>query len=391
MNVVAREVCSTCRRPVPVCYCRHVTKIATRTRVVLFQHRRERDVPINTARIASLCLPEAELHVGVRFSGTRALERALSDPARPPILLYPGPGATDVEASPPKTPVTLVVIDGTWWQAKKVLRENPELAALPRYAFRPGRESEYRIRREPKDDYVSTIEALVHVLGVLEQDRPRLEEMLAPFRAMVEAQLDFAARRPTPRRLLRKRRAAPADPRARLPELLRSGADRLLCIHGEANAWPYGTPERSEGGDELVSWSAYRPATGETFHRFVAPTRALAPRTTHHLAVRAEEILSGASTQDLFAAWRAFVRPDDVVCSWGTYAPGLFLRAGGTLGDSFVDIRRAARLFALAKVGTMDGFLARLEIPTAARDDVPGRAGKRLAQLVAITAALAQG
>jgi DTW domain-containing protein YfiP len=380
-------MCEACRRPLSVCYCAHVTKIATRTRVVILQHPRERDVPINTARIASLCLPDAELAVGVRWEGTSVLARALSDPSRPAALLYPGVGAIDVEASPPAGPITLVAIDGTWWQAKKVLRENPTLAALPRYAFRPPRESEYRIRREPREDYVSTIEALVHVLSILERDRDRFAQMLAPFRAMVDAQLDFAARNPTPRRLTRRAGArTPVDPRARLPALLRERANDLVCVHGEANAWPYGTTERNSGGDELVQWSAYRVATGEIFHRFVAPSRALAPATSRHLEVDGASILGGVPPGELFAAWSRFVHANDVLCSWGTYAPGLFLRAGGALGGPHVDIRRAARLYARSNVGTMDLFLARAALgPTAAPcAGVAGRAGTRLGQLVAI-------
>src|SRR4051794_894242 len=117
-----RAVCARCRRPESFCYCRHVTQLETATRIVLLQHPRERDVPIGTAGRASLCLPTAELHVGVHGRGSSALQRALSDPSRPAALLYPGEGAVDVVRNPPRTPVTLVVVDGTWWQTRKVVR-----------------------------------------------------------------------------------------------------------------------------------------------------------------------------------------------------------------------------------------------------------------------------
>src|SRR5882724_229278 len=125
-----RAVCIRCRRPESVCYCGHITPLESTTKVVLLQHPRERDVPIGTARMASLCLCDAELHIGVHWRGSSALPRALSDPARPAVLLYPGRGAIDVVQHPPETPVTLIVVDGTWSQTKKVVRENPELAAL---------------------------------------------------------------------------------------------------------------------------------------------------------------------------------------------------------------------------------------------------------------------
>jgi DTW domain-containing protein YfiP len=59
--------------------------------------------------------------------------------------------------------------DGTWWQARKLLKLNPALAALPRVAFLPRKPSAYVIRREPAD-FASTIEALAEVLRVLEPE-----------------------------------------------------------------------------------------------------------------------------------------------------------------------------------------------------------------------------
>jgi DTW domain-containing protein YfiP len=378
MPVPAREVCRACRRPVRVCYCRFVTRLATRTRVVILQHPRERDMPINTARIASLCLPEAEVHVGVALPAS-----LLADP-RPAVLLYPGPGAIDVEREPPPGDVTLVVVDGTWSQARKLVRLNPALAALPRYAFRPPAPSEYRIRKEPQDDFVSTLEALVHVLGVLEGDRERFAPMLEPFRAMVATQVAFATSSDRRARDRRPRARAPRDPRARLPAILRERARDLVCVHAEANAWPYGTPERASNPEELVQWAATRPATGESFEAFVAPVHALCDKTSWHLGVDAGTILGGATREALRDRWAQFLRPDDVVCGWGSHPLALFEAAGGLLPDARVDVRLAARVFTHEAVGTMDAFRERIGIEPAPRAGA-GRAGARLATLAAVT------
>ena len=87
-------------------------QLPTTTRVVLLQHPRERDMAIGTARMAHLCLPNSELHIGVDFEAQAEVTRALSNPERPAILLYPGEGARDVVKEPPTGPVTLVVVDG---------------------------------------------------------------------------------------------------------------------------------------------------------------------------------------------------------------------------------------------------------------------------------------
>jgi hypothetical protein len=331
--------------------------------------------------MAALCLPNAELHVGVRWAGSAALTRALSHPARPAVLLYPGEGAIDVANHPPPGPVTLVVVDGTWWQARKVIRENPELSALPRYTFTPPTPSEYRIRKEPDATCVSTIEALVHVLGVLEGDRERFYALLAPFRAMIDAQIACAQRFDQAR--IRHERG-PRPPRRRLPLALLAHGGNLVCVSGEANAWPYGSSERAARyPEELVQWLAFRPRTGERFELVKAP-RHLAPMTPVHLALSSRTLESGCTGELLRRQWRAFVRDDDVLCSWGTYATTLFAAEGGHLPPVRLDLRQVARAYIHGRFGTLDELMVRLGVGSSPALG-PGRAGERLGPLVGLT------
>lgn len=380
-----REVCLRCRRPRKVCWCSHLTSIDTRTRVVLLQHTRERDVPIGTARMASLCLPNSELHVGVNFAGSSALAAALDDPQRPAALLYPSEGARDVATDPPEGPITLVVVDGTWWQAKKLIRENPQLAALPRLAFTPKAPSEYRIRREPLPEYVSTIEALVHVLEALEDAPGRFDAMLTPFRAMVDMQLEHTRARQGARSRHRK---GPKPAKKNAMSRMRDQHERLVCVMAEANAWPYRMPDGSRSPpDEIVLWTAHRPATGETFSFVVRPEGALAPNTATRIGMSEEALLAGGTREELFAAWDRFIRPDDELCTWGPFGTRLFAASGGTLPARRFDVRQVARDRVQGKVGSMDDVLRSL-----GREELPGplavgRAGLRLARLAAIVEA----
>jgi DTW domain-containing protein YfiP len=380
-----RATCLTCLRPESTCYCRHVRPVETRTRVVILQHPRERDVAIGTARMASLCLPGSELHVGVDWSDSPALRRALSDPSRPAALLYPGRGTIDVREQPPQGPITLVVVDGTWWQAKALVRDNPVLAALPRYSFTPDVPSQYRIRREPEPTFVSTIEALVYVLGALEGEPARFEALLEPFRAMIDRQLECEAlHRGQGSRHGRRPGPAPAPPR--VPPCMRDRAGDLVCVHGEANAWPYGTPERAGHGDELVHWVAERPATGEVLDVVLAPRHPLAFATPSHTRLSAETLAAGRSAVELATAWQAFVREADIVCSWGHYATRLFEALGMAMPRERLDLRHAARVHAKGKVGTLEDFVAKLGA-TPSPPAAHGRAHARLAELTAVVRA----
>jgi hypothetical protein len=297
------------------------------------------------------------------------------------VLLYPGEDAIDVASQPPAGPVTLVVVDGTWWQARKVIRENPELSALPRYTFTPPTPSEYRIRKEPHAACVSTIEALVHVLGVLEGDGERFHALLAPFRAMIDAQIACAERF---RQARTRHDRGPRPRRRRLPPPLLAHGGNLVCVAGEANAWPYESSERAaQYPEELVHWLAFRPSTGERFELVKAP-RHLAPMTPVHLALSGRALESGCTGELLREQWRAFVRDDDVLCSWGTYATALFAAEGGFLPPARLDLRQVARAYFNGRFGTLDELLARLGVGSSPALG-PGRGGKRLGQLVGLT------
>jgi DTW domain-containing protein len=373
-DVTPRAVCERCRRPLTVCYCAKLTELPTQTRVVILQHPRERDKAIGTARMASLCLPGSELLVGVRWDSHPGLLRALADPVRPAALLFPGPGAKDILTDGPSQPITLVVVDGTWSQAKNLVRDNPILKSLPRYAFAAPEPSEYRIRKEPSVEFVSTIEALMHVLGVLEGQPERFRALLEPFRAMVDAQLQCQADRPA-RRYRQPRGERPVRPR--LPEALTSRFDDLVCVVGEANAWPYHS-DRANIPDELVQWVAYRPSTGERFEQLAAPEFELSPNTTFHARLPEEALRSAGTRGSLLAAFSTFIRPTDVIASWGHYSTNLFIASGGALTER-LDLRALGHRLTNKRMGSLETVAATVGPPVQPLGK--GRAGIRLAAL----------
>ena len=62
-----------------MCYCAALPQLDTATRVVILQHSRERHMALGTAGMASLCLPQASLHVGMRWDDSAPLLRADSN------------------------------------------------------------------------------------------------------------------------------------------------------------------------------------------------------------------------------------------------------------------------------------------------------------------------
>ena len=387
---VPREECPACRRPRVVCYCAHIVPIETRTRVVMVQHRKERDMPIGTLRMAELALPNSAVYVGV--DGLDDDPRLQAELARPnTYLLFPGPDAIDVNdlAREPRaedSPITLVVVDGTWWQARSLLRRNPSLAALPQIRFTPPRPSDYRIRKEPADHCVSTVEAIAYLLGALEGGFPRFEPLLAPFRAMVDTQLQYVAERrggPSRHAASREKRAA----RPTLDAKLRARLDDLVCIHAEANAWPTADGKRHDA--ELIHWCAVRPGSDERFESVLAPRQPLSPATLRHTLLDEAWFAGGESLEAMKARWQAFLRPTDVLVTWGGFAVGLANQDGIPLPAERLDLRHATTRLAGARPGGQEAWLARRGVPEPPAMGA-GRAGERVAQLVATTRDLAK-
>ena len=360
-------------------------KLETKTRVLLLQHPRERDMPIGTARMAHLCLSNSELHVGVDWQNSTALRSAIADPARRAMLLYPSDGAADVASKVPSTPVTLIVVDGTWSLTRKMVRQNPILAGLPRLSFQPSAPSNYRIRREPKPNFLSTIEALATVLGVLEGDPENCQRLLEPFRRMVDRQIELRElNRTLPCRHAIKQQRIP-----NIPPALRERKDDIVCVVGEANAWPYRSLEtRDAYPDELVHWVAWRIATHEAFEFIARPRYPLAPNTTQHIALGPERLERGGSFDELRSNWRSFVRDTDILCSWGCYATGLLAADGGYLPQLRFDLRALSKDLLKRKLGTMDRFLGGTDEGSSLAS---GRAGVRLRQLVQIAQCFSEG
>jgi DTW domain-containing protein len=382
---VARETCARCRRPAVVCYCEHLPRLPTRTRVMVLQHPRERRVGIGTARMAQLALPNSVLRVGIDFSVDPVVTATLAGPS-PSYLLFPGPEARDVRELRLDQPITLVVVDGTWSQARTLVRVNPALAALPRIAFTPRHPSDYdRIRREPADFCVSTIEALTEVLNILEPDAEPFDPMLVPFRAMVDRQERFATEICSSRHA-RRLRAPGAAPPLTLATRLAADWSRLVCIQGEANGWPARDPARHD--PEIVHFVACRPATGACFEAVVAPRRPLAPLTPRHIELDRARLEGGISVAAWQQSWQAFTRADDIVVQWGSFYTNLAAAEGLTLSRRRFDLRGELTQSALRpRGGTLEECVAFLGAPVTPLG-FDGRGGRRLAELVTVLTAL---
>lgn len=377
-----REVCLRCRRPKTVCWCDAITRVPSQTRVVFIQHPRESKVPISTCRMAHLSLPNSELHIGLRAEGNPSLEALANQDGV--AVLFPSESAVDVDAltAPPKT---LVVVDGTWSNAKKVVEKCPVLSKLPRLKFFPDQPGNYRIRKEPEAHCLATIEATAFVLDRLERAPGRFTPILTAFDAMVEKQLDYIrdSNAAGSRHKLRKaRNTVRIDPLALLKDR------ELVVVFGEANAWPLCDPERPQPDDpELVQLVAERLSTGERFVQLLKPARRLGPRVPQHLDLTAAQIETATERADVFAKWNEFLKPGDLQLGWGSFCRDLLAREGQAPHD-FLNLRAVFSRLVPGPPGSVEGLAERFG---GVLSEGQGRAVRRLDALSFVTRAALEG
>lgn len=173
--------CPRCSLRVALCMCAHLTKLETRTRVVILMHAQEAEKTTNTGRIAHESLSRSELRVYANRAGP-VPERPW-DPSTQPALLFPTSGARPLESLRDGPPVTLLVPDGTWRQAARLRRRVGATGEVPFVAVPDGPGLLSKLRTGHRDGHLSTAEAIARALGVLEgpEAQAHLERALAIF------------------------------------------------------------------------------------------------------------------------------------------------------------------------------------------------------------------
>jgi DTW domain-containing protein YfiP len=195
MESMPRTFCTKCKRPAKVCICPGLPSelIATETEVLVLQHPGEfrSRKTISTTPLIPLVLQHCTIRVGYSFDAPdlAPIREALAR-GQTPLLLFPGSdaisldeGTATLNSSSSSFPANdaadnettsasrhlLILVDGTWTQARRMIRESPSLmACCQKVEFTSPEKSIYdAIRKEPEKHCLSTLEccaqALIHL------------------------------------------------------------------------------------------------------------------------------------------------------------------------------------------------------------------------------------
>lgn len=187
------------------------------------QHPAEERRCLRTAPILKLGLAQGKCLIfkGKRFS---RLEPALKEILTAPntLLLYPSNDAIPIEDIPRNEgPFNIVLLDGTWQQAKAIYTGNNTLHQLRQVKLLPRGNSNYIIRTQPHEKCLSTVESAVEALSVVEDDPQYREVLMRPLIKLCDVQLENGARPHQSKEYLIKNNKFPKLVGKRLNKLLR--------------------------------------------------------------------------------------------------------------------------------------------------------------------------
>lgn len=213
--------CPNCGKPQPLCVCAALTRIDSRIEVLVLRHPQEQDKALGTAGLLCRQLARATLRTGLSWPNlARAVGRD-TDAGRWAVLYLgtakqaPSPElgplvAVDRDGAPLadqaaglQTIEGVILLDGNWSQAKALWWRNPWLLKCRRLMLLPPAPSLYgNLRREPRRESVSTLEAAALALAQLEGEPRLVETLTAPLRLLLRK---YRAHAPRPHRPDRRR------------------------------------------------------------------------------------------------------------------------------------------------------------------------------------------
>lgn len=216
--------CPRCGKPAGLCVCTAMTSIDNRVELLVLRHPQEQDLELGTATILCRQLRHATLSTGLSWPNlTRALGHAAEArrwgtlylgtrtqapvPDAPPLLAVDAEGAELADQNDMLGSLQgLILLDGNWAQAKALWWRNAWLLKTRRLVLNPRAPSLYGdLRREPRHESVSTLEAGALALSILEERPEIVAPLLEPLRMLLRQYRSLGGRPKTPDRRRRRR------------------------------------------------------------------------------------------------------------------------------------------------------------------------------------------
>jgi hypothetical protein len=181
--------CEQCLIAKHYCICEGAEYASCDAAVCLLMYHNESFKPSNTGRLIAEIVPDNYAFRWDRTSPDPALLALLNNDKYQPFVIFPAEDVetdrvvTQVEPVAGKTPL-FIFLDGTWREAKKMIRKSPYLDNLPVLSITAQKLSDYRLRVAPHAHQLGTAEVAIMVLALANEvdASTKLEQHFIKFR-----------------------------------------------------------------------------------------------------------------------------------------------------------------------------------------------------------------
>ena len=163
--------CEQCLIAKHYCICEGAEYASCDAAVCLLMYHNESFKPSNTGRLIAEIVPDNYAFRWDRISPDPALLALLNNDKYQPFVIFPAEDVetdrvvTQVETHAGKQPL-FIFLDGTWREAKKMIRKSPYLDNLPVLSITAEKLSDYRLRVAPHAHQLGTAEVAIMVLAL---------------------------------------------------------------------------------------------------------------------------------------------------------------------------------------------------------------------------------
>ena len=180
-----RPTCPDCKRPLKTCLCTEIVQLSSDYQLIILQDPKEAKHALSSAPILTKSIMGAQLFIAEQFDPVELLGKNWQQES---LLVFPNEDSLTGTQAAKLSFKYVILLDGTWRKVSRLLHLNPWLTQIPSIAIQAKNASEYQIRKSPREDGLSTIEAAVEVLNSLEPEKD-FSPILNAFHKMIDFQI----------------------------------------------------------------------------------------------------------------------------------------------------------------------------------------------------------
>ncbi len=158
--------------------------------VIVLQDPSEVKHAKNTVKLLALVIPNVTIVVGETPEDFAEVRDTLAQSQKAIYVIYPTQDSRCIDKVKPVKDAVLIFLDGTWRKVFKMMALNPWLEQYPALHLNLDASSQYKIRKAPRVDSLSTLEAVALSLKTIDNQLD-VAPLYNALNAMVEKQLQF--------------------------------------------------------------------------------------------------------------------------------------------------------------------------------------------------------